>query len=351
MTKSNSPQSLLIFSVFSMCLYGYGGHIGFIKDAHSATVTVTPMEGKALIVFVRAPSSDVTSLDYRRSPVFEITNSKSEPELVGILPVKTKIAYQIDPGKHLFMVVGEIAEFMTAEVLPNSTYYVLVLARLGNRAAIYSLKAIDKREQISKDFKELIDSSKWVENTPVSLNWASSNMASVRSAQSASYSRWAQRPESERPHLLPDDGTGGPAQPISGGSSGGAAVERPMSSAAADKSRSSEGVASPMRSTNQFQGGSGLVAVAEKAVVARPNDALAWRTLGDAHASSGDLTKAAKSYEEALRLTPGDSQTLASLASTYCGRYDRNQLSVVIEKTRATNPSLSEQIVRKCILP
>jgi len=75
-------------------------------------------------------------------------------------------AYQIEPGEHLFMVVGgENADFMTADVLPNKTYYVLILARPGRFRVLFSFKAVDKQEQGSKDFKEIIASSTWVAKT------------------------------------------------------------------------------------------------------------------------------------------------------------------------------------------
>ena len=172
------------------------------------------MPGEALVVFVRPPAY-ITIIDYGRIPVFEAKKSdsvtetvgkESEPEIIGILPVRTMVAYHVDPGRHLFMVLGQFADFMTADVLPNRTYYVFALARPGKFRALYSLKAVDKQEQGSKDFKEIIASFKWVVKTPEALNYAASNMAAIRSRQDESYRVWIQKAESERPRLLPDDG-------------------------------------------------------------------------------------------------------------------------------------------------
>ena len=351
MNKTNASHPLLVVFAVVLFLCGNGGHIALMQEAHASNDTATPIEGKAVIVFVRTNSSDATSVDYRRSPVFKLKSGESEPELVGILPVKTKIAYQIDPGKYLFMVVGESAEFMTAEVLPNTTYYVLILARVGSRTAIYSFKAVDKQEQNSKDFRELIASAKWVENTSASLNWAASNMVSIQAAQTKNYKLWTSKPESERSSLFPNDGVGGYSTPSERAASGGASVEKPASSVARDASESSKPVTQPLRPTAQLDGAAALVVNAERSIIANPQDALAWRTLGDAHASSGEWNRAARAYEEALRLAPRDSQSLTNLASTYCKRFDRNQLNNAVEETRKTNPGLSEQIVRRCILP
>jgi hypothetical protein len=159
----------------------------------------------------------VTLVDYARAPVFRAKNSDSapdvagkdsEPEIIGILSAGTMVAYQADPGRHLFVVVGgEDADFISADVLPNRTYYVLVSARPGKFRVLFSLKAVGKQEQRSKDFKETIGSSRWVVKTPEALNYAASNMPSIRSRQYESYLHWTQRPESERPRLLPDYGT------------------------------------------------------------------------------------------------------------------------------------------------
>ncbi len=214
MTKTNLLRSLLILSAFGLCLYGCAGPTE--RGGAQPGPTVTPMPGKALIVFLRPPTY-VTLVDYARAPVFEAKDSEtaaqtagkdSEPEIIGVLNAKTMVAYQIEPGRHLFMVVGgENADFMTADVLPNRTYYVFILARPGRFRVLFSFKAADKGEQGSKEFKEIIASSTMVAKTTEALDYAASNMRSIRSKQRENYRRWTQKAESERPRLLPDDGT------------------------------------------------------------------------------------------------------------------------------------------------
>jgi len=195
-------------------LYGCGGTPERSEAPLSATIA--PLAGKALIVFVRPPTG-ITLVDYAQAPVFNAKNrdsapetvgKDSEPEIIGILNAKKMVAYHVDPGRHLFMVVGgENADFMTAEVLPNRTYYVLVLARPGKFRVLFSFKAVDKQEQGSKDFKEILASSAWVVKTTEALNYAASNMSAIRSRQNENYRLWTQRRESERERLLPDYGT------------------------------------------------------------------------------------------------------------------------------------------------
>jgi hypothetical protein len=209
MARAGSISAALVIPAIAAAFLGLTGSGLFVRAAYSASPDVAPMQGKALIVFVRDLSSDASSVDYRRSPLFTLTGSDLKPEAIGILSARTKLAYHADPGKHLFMIVGENADFMAAEVLPNRTYHVLVSARVGNRAALFTFKAVDRQAGDAKDFDELLASSKWIENRQASVGWAASNMSTVMSKQHEYYKPWTQKPDSQRARLLPQQGTGG----------------------------------------------------------------------------------------------------------------------------------------------
>ncbi|HEY6721712.1 MAG TPA: hypothetical protein VI363_08755, partial [Burkholderiales bacterium] len=160
----------------------------------------------ALIVFIRPPM-DVTILDYGRAPVFKVNGGDSEGngadlEILGLLPVKTKLAYQADPGKYLFMSVGKNADFIAAEVLPDRTYYISILARSG----VYPLKPADRQEQGSDEFRERLASAKWTTKGPDALTYAASRMTEIRARHIAGYRIWAQKGAAENPRLLPEHG-------------------------------------------------------------------------------------------------------------------------------------------------
>ncbi|MGB5082309.1 MAG: hypothetical protein WBO23_16395 [Burkholderiales bacterium] len=209
MLASIGRSVFLYFPIIMGALLSYGCGSAPGRSAAQPSATVRPLPGKTLVVFVRALSSDATSVDYRRSPVFEIGSGASAPELVGILPVRTMLAYQMNPGKHLFMVVGENADFMTADVVAGTTYYVLVTGRVATRTAFYALRPVTRREQNSNEFRELVASSKWVERTTEWDAWAIANRGFVTSRQSESYRAWLRKADSEKQHLRPDDGVPG----------------------------------------------------------------------------------------------------------------------------------------------
>ena len=72
-----------------------------------------------------------------QSTVFDVTDDA--PRMVGIVSAKTKIAYEVAPGEHHFMVVSEAADFMRADLAAGKTYYALVTPRMGVWRARFSL--------------------------------------------------------------------------------------------------------------------------------------------------------------------------------------------------------------------
>ena len=79
------------------------------------------------------PAADETQIIFLRSTfvgsaiqssIYDVT--VGEPEFIGILSNDTKLAHTVEPGKHVFMVVSEAADFMEAELAPGLTYYSIV---------------------------------------------------------------------------------------------------------------------------------------------------------------------------------------------------------------------------------
>jgi hypothetical protein len=163
-------------------------------------IVSAPEEGKSLVVFMR-PSTLGFAI---QSSVFEIEGD--HPSLVGIVAAKKKVSYQLEPGKHLFMVIGESADFMSAELEENKTYYALVTPRMGVWKARFSLMPIHLSELDSSQFSEWLEACEWVGKNADSENWASENMPSIESKRETYYEKWMSKDVSERPNLLPQDG-------------------------------------------------------------------------------------------------------------------------------------------------
>ena len=163
-------------------------------------VVLAPEKGKSMVVFMR-PSDFGGAV---QSSVFEIKDET--PELIGIVSANTKVSYQVEPGDHLFMVIGESADFMSAELLADKTYYALVTPRMGVWKARFSLKPMHAADLGSEEFDDWFEQCSLMENTPASTGWARENANSIYSKYTEYYADWMEKEEAERPKLLPQDG-------------------------------------------------------------------------------------------------------------------------------------------------
>ncbi len=199
--RTHALRSLaLMILVIASLISGCAGTVVHMQELAADKAPVAPAPGKAAVVFLR-PSGLGFAI---QSSVFEVKDNGSL--LVGIVAAKAKVAYQVEPGKRLFMVIGENADFMTADLVPNKTYYVLVSPRMGLWKARFGLEPVRGKELDSLEFRNSLVECKWVEKTGASENWARGNMASIESKRNDFYPDWVKQPESERPHLSQDDG-------------------------------------------------------------------------------------------------------------------------------------------------
>ncbi len=181
-------------------LAGCAGSSVRMEEVSAERYAPAPQPGKAMVVFMR-PSGIGFMV---QSTVYEV--KESEVQMIGIVSAKTKVAYQVDPGKRLFMAVGESAEFMSAELQAGRTYYANVSPRMGMWKARFSLDPI-RREQLESDgFKSDFNDTRWVVKTAATEEWFAANRASIQSKRSEYYPDWTQKPETERPALRADDG-------------------------------------------------------------------------------------------------------------------------------------------------
>jgi hypothetical protein len=184
----------------AIMLSGCAGAVKNMRVVPPDQAVTSPAQDKAMVVFMRP-----ATLGYAiQSSVFEV--KQDEPMLVGIVAAKKKVAYQVDPGEHLFMVVGESADFMSAQLDENKTYYALVTPRMGMWKARFSLKPVNAAELQSPDFNKWYDACEWVEKIPAADTWATDNMPSIKSKQDAYYTKWMNKDSAAKPMLNAEDG-------------------------------------------------------------------------------------------------------------------------------------------------
>jgi hypothetical protein len=168
-----------------------------------------PAEGKALVVFMR--SSFVGSMI--ASSVYDAPDGGDT--FLGVVNNKDKLAVQMEPGEHRFMVIAENADFLDAKLEAGKTYYVLISPRPGAWKARFSLlpihnKADAERNLQSEDFKKWMAATTFTEKTPAAEAWYADNKPSVDKKKADYLVKWHKMAPEDRAELMlhPEDGVG-----------------------------------------------------------------------------------------------------------------------------------------------
>lgn len=127
------------------------------------------------------------------APVFELQGETEK--LVGISTYGTSITYSVEPGKHTFMVIGESADFMEANVDAGKTYYALVTPRMGLWKARFTLHPVHAESTFTfnKDHKEFPvwkSSAQPITLLPNGLDWQKENQTSISGKRKEYYLEW-----------------------------------------------------------------------------------------------------------------------------------------------------------------
>jgi hypothetical protein len=169
--------------------------------------TAVPAADKAQVIFMR-PSSFGGAV---QSTVFDVT--AGEPEFIGIVSSGAKVSLMVAPGKHVFMVVSEAADFLEADLAAGKTYYAVVSARFGAWKARFSLHPVRNGapgdyQYESEEFQSWQKKVRFVENTSDSIAWFEANKADVKEKQAKYWEVWQQKPPADKAErtLLPEDG-------------------------------------------------------------------------------------------------------------------------------------------------
>lgn len=154
-----------------------------------------PEANKALVVFMGSRKAYTA-----HAAVFE------DDKFVAMVPHSSKFAYMTNPGKHLYMVVSEAADFLDAELLAGKTYYVIVAPRMGGWRARFSLLPVHREGFNDRNVQACIKDCQFVINKASGPVWAELNQPSILSKKAKYYDIWLKKSESDRPILRQEDG-------------------------------------------------------------------------------------------------------------------------------------------------
>ena len=171
-----------------LIIAGCGGTPKYMKDITDPNTTYVPSADEALVVFMR-PSTFGFAI---QSAVFDVTTR--ENKVIGVVSAKKKLAYRTKAGRHLFMVTGESADFMQADLRAGKTYYALVNPRIGAWKARFSLGAVHKDIEPDKLNTWKTDCA-WVESSEATRQWAKENAGSIQRKRDDYIQKWMAKPE------------------------------------------------------------------------------------------------------------------------------------------------------------
>ena len=157
--------------------------------------------GKAMLVIMR-PSYVGGAI---AASVYDISGEQTQ--LIGVLGPKDKIAYQVEPGQHRFMVVAENADFMEATLDAGKTYYAVLRARPGVWKARFSLLPIhatstDQYNLQDPEFQKWNTATEWVERTGRTDAWFADNHASIEEKRSDYLVKWERMAPNDKAELV-----------------------------------------------------------------------------------------------------------------------------------------------------
>ncbi len=160
-------------------------HMAVVEEAAQIT---RPESGKALVYFLR-PTSFGGAI---QATIYD------GDEYIGTISANTHIAYQANPGKHFFMVIGENADFMQAELTEGKTYSAVVMPRMGVWKARFSFQPGSGMDQLG--------GTKQVAVSEEGRVWARENADSIRDKKAEYLPKWQQKPDKDKQTLRAESG-------------------------------------------------------------------------------------------------------------------------------------------------
>lgn len=185
----------MIFSVLAFAFLTSACASSHMKEITEQQALSKVTADKSTMVFFRSSSFGGAV----QSTVYDTTDGKTD--FIGIISATKKMAHVTEPGKHQFMVIGENASFLEANMLPGKTYYARVSPRMGLWKARFVLEPVPVREE---GMEEEVNSCTWTEPLPSAFTWAKENDASIKARQAEYFADWEK--SDKKLYLMAEDG-------------------------------------------------------------------------------------------------------------------------------------------------
>ena len=202
---SRQIKSILAIATLLLLTACAGGVPRQIIEVEPTARITRPSPGKSLVYFVRT----TIYAGAVPSPLFDgdkyIGTIAMEYDATRGVKKKNHLAYETEPGKHVFMTYSEIGDFLPAELLPGKTYYVQVRPVIGTWAARFYLTP--QNGQLNQpEIDEIIANGGQLRVTDEGLQWARDKAADIQKFKAEQWEKWQARPASSRHELRKESG-------------------------------------------------------------------------------------------------------------------------------------------------
>jgi hypothetical protein len=175
------------FAVAAMLFMSACASSHMVVTEEGARVT-RPEPGKALVYFLRPTAF---------GGAIQATLYDGD-DYIGTVSAHTHIAYQAKPGHHLFMVIGESADFMQADLTEGKTYSAVVMPRMGIWKARFSFQPGSGMDQLGETKQVTVGEEGRV--------WARENAASIREKKAEYLPKWQEKPDRDKQTMRAESG-------------------------------------------------------------------------------------------------------------------------------------------------
>ena len=186
----------LVLAIFFVALNGCVTPVAKMNHSELSEAVTTPAPGKALVIFMRPKALGYTV----HATVYD------DDKIIGTVPYNTKLPYMAEPGKHMFMVISESADFMQADLIAGKTYYAEVVGRMGWWRARFSLLPFSSKDLETQKVQDWIEKGQFVKNAESLYEWYRNNRASVLTKREKYFPEWKAKSDAEKPYLRSEDG-------------------------------------------------------------------------------------------------------------------------------------------------
>jgi hypothetical protein len=155
---------------------------------------------EALIMFIRENEDNNAT----QATLYEIANDGDH--FIGVSSGSTRVAWAVHPGYHLFMVIGETADFLSAQVDGGKTYYMMVAPRWGFFKSRFSFRAV-RREELGGPEWQAWQQLELLRCGPDCASWVSQNVNSIQRHKEKDLAFWKTTKSSYLTSgIMPEDG-------------------------------------------------------------------------------------------------------------------------------------------------